>query len=298
MKIRKQFLAILLSFCCFVLTGCFDVDSFLYKVFYNGYSKEEIAIIHDVFDSFQNSKNFVIQDDNTITLVDKKAHANDPVNDWFYNDKKIDSLLGCADEYFYVSYSIARERTYTLHIIQVDYDTLEMKEIMQIENSSRFPYSFCKDGKIYIYNEENYYIYDIASGEKESFSITSRDEFFAMRKESKYSFDIEEKKITITCSETKEKKVVSFEKDLEGFEEGVYIKEVNANLERSYFRFKTAVEKEGTCYLLGILPFTWNEIDSRAIIFTYNFESEELSYYSSCPYAEYYRSTNLIIIDR
>ena len=294
MKKMKRFLAVLLSFCCFVLTGCLD------KVLYIGYTEEEVGIINAKFDSFQNSKNFAIQDSHVIALIDKSVTIG--TDKLYCNGKKINEntshLIGCGEQYFYVSDSVMTGfRTIRLHVMQVDYNTLEMKEIMQIENSSRFPYSFCKDGKIYIRNEERYCICDIASGEKQWVNSTSFDEFNEMRKESKYSFDIEEKKITITSSETKEKKVVSFEKDLEDFEEGVYIKEVNAKLERSYFRFEAATIKDGICYFLSVLPLQ-RFGHGRAIIFAYDFESGELSYYSSCNYFDYEDPTYLTIIDR
>ena len=191
MKKMKRFLAVLLSFCCFVLTGCLD------KVFYNGYTEEEVGIINAKFDSFQNSKNFAIQDSHVIALIDKSVTIG--TDKLYCNGKKINEntshLIGCGEQYFYVSDSVMTGfRTIRLHVMQVDYNTLEMKEIMQIENSSRFPYSFCKDGKIYIRNEERYCICDIASGEKQWVNSTSFDEFNEMRKESKYSFDIEEKK--------------------------------------------------------------------------------------------------------
>ena len=85
MKKMKRLLAVLLSFCCFVLTGCLD------KVFYNGYTEEEVGIINAKFDSFQNSKNFAIEDSDTIALIDKSVTIG--TDKLYCNGKKINEKI-------------------------------------------------------------------------------------------------------------------------------------------------------------------------------------------------------------
>ncbi len=291
----KKIIRILSIFLCSLLltfAGCFD-----------SYTEEELSAMDAKFASFDNNKNFVLNYFFYIQLIEKDID----IDDLEYQGNPIDELLDLGDKYCYLatrttskkSESIFFSDTYTITFLRMDYDTLEMEEIGKVENikDGIIAYSRYSDGKLYLEDNGRYCVYDIATGKQEWFPW-DYDEFF--RDEiKKYSFEIKDENgdsiVHITDNETGEIKQVSWKNDLSKFEEGRYIQSFD-----NRFSVKSAfveyTEKDGVCYLMGWIPL--NELMSyRAVIFTYDFETEALSYYSSTIYHEY-NPPHLTIIER
>ena len=289
MKKIKRFLAIVVSCCCFALTGCLD------KLFYNGYSNEEILVSREKFSSFQNSEDFVLEYFDRIWLLEKDV----VVDELIYNGKKIDRMMGCGDGYLYASIRIKKSRkNYTMHLLQVDYDTLEMTEIRIFENLKERYTSACRyvNGKFYFSDGDKYCIYDHESGVEEWFEYDHEE--FWKNDDERYSFEMSYQSgdpIKVIDTLTGEEKTVSL-KDAGYFEEGLYIQEVDAKFEKYSSRFVDATEKDGICYLLMLMPFD-SFSKNQAVIFAYDFESDTLSYYSSTEY-DWDERPSLTIIDR
>lgn len=279
MKKITRFFAILFTFLCCFLTGC--------------YNAEELTARKEKFASFQNNPNFALFHFDELWLTEKTVEVHEELN---YKGTKIDRLMGCTDEYFYASVRIKKSwRNYTMYILSVDYDTYEMVEIACFENL-KDGHSWCcryENGKLYFDDGNKYCIYHLDNGIAEWFKYD--DEAFWREEEGKYSFEIKDRYVGITDTLTNEQKKVSFG-DLSGFEEGKFILEIDAKLIYVYSYFETAVERDGICYLLAIVPLDSLVTSYQAVIFAYNFDKDELSYYSSIPYTN--QSTKLCIINR
>jgi len=266
-------------------TGCAD-----------GYTAAEIAIMRDKFLSFENSKNFVLEYSNCIWLAEKKID----LKEYTYQGIKIDRLFGCDDAYFYASIRTKEGENYTIHLLKGDYDTLEMEELGSIENLKESYTSSCRfvNGELYFYDANKHYIYDIETGKYECIKYNS--DFF-WQDESDYSFIISSNRndsiVNITSVQTGEVKQVSWKKDLKEFIEGKYIQQFDNKFQVVQSCFVDALEYNGTCYLLGMIPLDALCLNYQAVIFAYDFKMGALSYYSSVAY-EQYNYPNLTIINR
>lgn len=266
----------------------------------NGYTSDEIAEMQETLASFDDNPNVALTYFNTIWLQDRKIF----VDELTYEGTQIDRLLGCADEYFYASVLVKKAtRNYTMSILQIDYDTLEMVEIGCVENLKAAHTGSCRlvGDKIYFYAGEKYgekyCIYDINSGAQEWFDF----DFDTFWKEvpTQYAFEISSDKkdsvITVTENETGEKKQVSWKNDLDMTEEGKYIQKFSEQAIWVNASFIDATERNGKCYFLGVLPLDAMVFERQAVIFTYDFATEEVSYYSSLFYDQYeYPSLEII----
>ena len=116
-KFFDEFVWLVLFF-FIILSGCM------------GYTDKEVSELRAKLATFDNSQNFVLSYFNRIWLAEKEV----VVDELTYNGTQIDSLFGCADEFFYVSTRTKSKNNYTIHLLKVDYDTLEMTEIGQVEN--------------------------------------------------------------------------------------------------------------------------------------------------------------------
>lgn len=293
----KKIIRILSIFLCSLLltfAGCFD-----------RYTDEELSAMEAKFASFDNNKNFALETAHDVFLIDKTIR----LDELKYQDKPIDELLDLDDKCCYLatrttakkSESIFFSDTYTITLLRMDYDTLEMEEIGKVENikGGGVSYSRYSDGKLYLKDRERYCVYDIATGKQEWFPW-DYDEFF-QDETKKYSFEIKrasnDSVVNITDNETGEIKQVSWKNDLSKFEEGRYIQQFDNRFKDTKSAFVGYTEKDGVCYLLGDIPLTTVCVDYRAVIFTYDFETEALSYYASVIYHEY-NPPHLTIIER
>ena len=286
MKKFLRLFAILISFLVFPFSGC---D--------NGYTSDEIAEMQETLASFDDNPNVALTYFNTIWLQDRKIF----VDELTYEGTQIDRLLGCADEYFYASVLVKKAtRNYTMSILQVDYDTLEMVEIGCVENLKAAHTGSCRlvGDKIYFSDAgEKYCIYDINSGAQEWFDFDF--DTFWKKVPTQYAFEISSDKkdsvITVTENETGEKKQVSWKNDLDMTEEGKYIQKFSEQAIWVNASFIDATERNGKCYFLGVLPLDAMVFERQAVIFTYDFATEEVSYYSSLFYDQYeYPSLEII----
>ena len=260
-----------------ILTGC------------TGYTDEEIAEMRAKLASFENSQNFALSFFDTIWLAEKEVI----VDELTYDGVKIDRLFGCADGYFYASTRNKNsDSKYTMHLLKVDYDTLEITEFALIENLEDSYTMSCdyKNGKFYFTDSNKYCVYDIETSEQEWFTYEHK-EFW--REDGRYSFDIKNFTVKITDNQTGEEKQVSWEKDLSTFEEGQYIQK----FDQKFTGFVSATQRDGVCYLAGQIPLDGGLIYQQIVIFAYDFESGTLSYYGTAPYTEYNYPT-LTIVNR
>lgn len=287
MKKIFELVAILICFLVFPFSGC-----------ENGYTSDEIVEMQETLASFDDNPNFALTYFDTIWLQDRKII----VDELTYEGTQIDRLLGCADEYFYASVLVKKAtRNYTMSILQVDYDTLEMVEIGCVENLKESHTVSCRlvGDKIYFSDADKYCVYDINSGVQEWFDY-DHDAFWK-RAPGQYIFDIESDRkdsvITVTENATGEKKQVSWKNDLDMTEEGKYIQKFSEQAIWVNASFIDATERNGKCYFLGVLPLDAMVIEHQAVIFTYDFATEEVSYYSSLFY-ELYGYPSLEIINR
>lgn len=283
----KKFLCILTiwTVVLFGCTGCTD-----------GYTNAEIANMRDKLLSFENSRNFVLEYSDCIWLAEKKVD----LKEYKYQGVKIDRLFGCDDGYFYASTRIKEGANYTIHLLKGDYNTLEMEELGYIGNLKESYTSSCRfvDGELYFYDNNRHYIYDIETGEYEW--IEYNNDFF-WQDESDYSFMISSNHndsiVNITNIQTGEVKQVSWKTDLKKFEEGRYIQQFDNRFQTVQSCFVDALENNGICYLLGLIPLDTLCLNYQAVIFTYDFKMGSLSYYSSLAY-EQYNHPSLTIINR
>lgn len=288
----KKIIRILPIFLCSLLltfAGCFD-----------RYTDEELSAMEAKFASFDNNKNFVLYDSGGIDLIDKTIY----ISELEYEGKPIEELFGFDDKCCYLA-TRTRETNFssdTITFLRMDYDTLEMEEIGQVENikDGAIAYSRYSDGKLYFEDNGRYCIYDIATGKQEWFP-GDHDEFYK-EEPGKYSFEIKDENsdsiVHITDNETGEIKQVSWKNDLSKFEEGRYIQSFDNRFKDIKSAFVGYTEKDGACYLLGWFPICDGLISEyRAVIFTYDFETETLGYYSSVTVYGY-RPPSLTIIER
>ena len=286
----KKIIRILSIFLCSLLltfAGCFD-----------SYTDEELSAMEAKFASFDNNKNFALDYFSYIQFIEKDID----IYDLEYEGKPIDGLFGFGDKYFYLATS-TRETKFsneTITFLKTDYDTLEMEEIGQIKNFKDVDsYGRYADGKLYFIGDGNYYTYDIATGQQERL-LCDHEEFW-QGEAGQYSFEIKDEKndsvMHITDNETGEIKQVSWKNDLSKFEEGRYIQSFDNRFKSVKSAFVSHAEKDGVCYLVGWIPLTNVCFHYRAVIFTYDFETETLSYYSSTIYHDY-NPPDLTIIER
>lgn len=286
MKKITRILSIFLCSLLLTFAGCFE-----------GYTEEELSAMEAKFASFDNNKNFVLNYSTYIQFIEKGIH----IDDLGYSIELIE-LIDFGDKYFYVATrtrgSMFFGDTFTITFFKTDYDTLEMEEIGQIKNvKSSDMDGHYSHGKLYLEDSGRYCVYDIATGQQEWFP-GDYDEFY-QEEPGKYSFEIKDENgdsvVHITDNATGESKQVSWKNDLSKFEEGRYIQSFD-NRFRAKSAFVSHAEKDGVCYLVGWIPL--GELMSyRAVIFTYDFETETLSYYSSVIYHEY-NPPRLTIIER
>ena len=284
-NILVRFLVVLMSCFLLMVTGC---------TFNNGYTSSEIEKIQETFANFSNNQNFALMHYDTIWLQEKKII----VDELIYNGTKIDRLFGCADDYFYVSTRTKNEKgKYTIHFLKVDYNTLEMTEIGSVDGLKEKYTSSCRlvDNCLYFYDSGSYCIYNIENGKIEWTEYD--DEKFWAEEGGTYSFEIRERSVIISDPLIGVQKQLSFKDSLRVCDEGKFIQEVDSKLTQVSSYFIDAIEKNGICYLLVIIPLDSLVVKTQAVIFAYNFESEEISYYSSIPY-DIYGNTNLVIINR
>ena len=148
--------------------------------------------------------------------------------------------------------------------------------------------------KIYIGDVDGYYAFNLDTGEQESniyqFSIEVWDEY------NKYKYKIKENAIAVTKKETGEIKSILWN-DLSILEEGKYLQQFSNRFIIGNTKFCKCEERDGNIYLLCLLPFDNWSINCQAVIFTYDFDTETIEYYSSLP-IEIIHSVNLYIVKR
>ena len=280
-----RFLAILTSCFLLIFTGC---------MFNNGYTSSEVEKMQETLAGLENNPNFALTHSDTIWLKEKKII----VDELSYNGTKIDRLFGCADEYFYASTRTRNNNgRYTIHFLRIDYNTLEMFELGCVEGLKQSYTSSCRlvGNDLYFYDSGKYCMYNIESGDSEWFEY-NHEKFWAIE-DGKYSFEIKERSVKITDTLISTQKEVSFKDHLGTSIEGKFIQEFDSKLTFYSSYFIDATEKNGICYLLALIPLDPLIIRTQAVILSYDFENEKLSYYSSIPY-DIYGSTNLTIINR
>ena len=258
------------------------------------YTEEEIVEIQETFQSFNNNENIAFLGYDCIWLYDKTIYFDDIE----YQGATIDDVIACGDEYFYAITNRVRQSTgyYELKILGVSYETLEIKEIGTMSNLLKDHTSaWASDyDKIYIGDIDGYYAFNLDTGEQESniyqFSIRVWDEY------EKYKYKIKENAIAVTKKETGEIKSILWN-DLSILEEGKYLQQFSNRFLFGNARFYECEEKNGIIYLLCIIPFDRGAHDCQAVIFTYDFDTETIEYYSSLP-IEIIHSVNLYIVKR
>lgn len=288
---RVVIVILVMILCVSTISGCGNI-----------YTEEKIAEIKETFQSFDNNYNFALSEDNSVWLYDKTINFDDLE----YQGVKIERLIGCDDGYCYVATSRVMQSTgyFELKILKVSYDTLEMQEIGRISNLIRTYTTACRlyDNKIYISDKKishnildnsRYCVYDLDTGNQEWFDYNN-DIFWA--KNEKYDFSIKSKDVIITEKETGETKSVLWN-DLSNLEEGKYLQQFSNRFWFGNARFYEFEEKNGVIYLLCLLPFDYGEYDCQVVIFTYDFDTETLGYYSSLP-IEIIHNVNLYIVKR
>lgn len=287
MKKFLRLFAVLIGFLVFPFSSC---D--------NGYTSDEIVEMQETLDSFEDNPNFALTYFDTIWLQEKKI----VVDELTYEGTQLDRLVGCEETHFYASVLEKKAaRNYTMLILQVDYETLEMIEIGCVDNLKDSHTTSCRlvEDKIYFSDADKYCVYDINSGVQEWFDY-DHDAFWK-RAPGQYIFDISSDRkdsvITVMENATGVQKQVSWKNDLDMTEEGKYIQKFSEQATWVNASFIDAIEKNGKCYFLGLLPLDPMVINHQAVIFSYDFETEEISYYSSLFYDEY-EYPSLKIIDR
>ncbi len=252
------------------------------------YTTSEREQIQEKLASYENGPNFALWYSRSIWLAEKTVRTSEIT----FNGEEISDFFGCGDKYFYLSTrSKISSNNYTMHLLKVDYNSLEMIEFGCVENLTEGHSSTTMCGnKLYIKDDDMYCIYNIDNGKQEWRKYNS-EEFWEEQK-SKYSFEITDGKndsiVKITDNITGIEKSISWKNDLTRLEAGKYIRELEEKLSYvDYSGFVNAKEENGICYLVGMIPLSLSGLDHLAFVLAYNFDSEEISFCKSMFYGEY-----------
>ena len=273
------------------------VYTFCFAGCFNSYSEKEKAEMQATFQSFNNDKNFAIVGDNDELYLFNKVVK---IRELYYQGNQIQMVLGLEDEYCYLYFKCEEENNnYTLHIIKLYYDTIEMEEVAVIDNVKKdvMAWRSYENEKVCFSNgDENkrYCLYDLQTGQQ----VWSKEKDLSWQRQKRYAFDIQDDfnggcnkeydyAIVITDNQTGQKKTVSWKNDLKAFEEGQYIQQFNYRFNQVPSKFICGVEKNEECYLVGWIPYEDLALNYQVVIFSYDFSSDSLQYYTSINYTGY-----------
>lgn len=249
-------------------------------------SKEQRQEIIDTFAEYDSCGEVRYHDGLFIFLPDK--HIN--VRSIKYNGKECQYILSCGANSFYTYTKEGIDRTHmSIHLLEISYADNEITHIDTLSNLPRSNsfHRFCIDNKFYFGAIDGYYyVYDLDARASTTLSETEFDTLWDTQ--SQYKFNVLDNKklinkkyygLEITDKSTQEKKTITLD-DLSGFSEGQYVLSLDSYLTNLFFR--RAVEKDGNIYILGMITLdTFGNMVHQTVVLKYNFESNQLSYYSS-----------------
>ena len=249
-------------------------------------SKEQKQEIIDTFAGYESSGEVRYHDGLFIFLPDKRID----IRSIKYNETECQYVLSCGANSFYTYTKEVIDRTHmSLHLLEISYADNEITHIdtlSNLPNNSSFS-NFCIDNKFYFGIFDGcYYVYDL---DERAYTTLPEAEVATLREaQSQYEFNVLDNKklinkkyygLEIIDKSSLEKKTITLA-DLSGFSEGQYILSIKPYLTNLFFR--RAIEKGGDIYILGMIMLdTIAGMKHQTVVLKYNFESDQLSYYSS-----------------
>ena len=273
---KKFIIIIFISFCIFHNTGC-----------YGGFTNEKILEIESTFKALNNNENFVAYGEgDKIYLLNKVIDLNEIDKT---NSNK--GILGVEKEYCYI-YNIYNEnlKYETLIIKRLYYANLVLEEIIKFEkiNLDLQVWHAYENEKVCFSTKDKYCVLDLITKE----SVWSDNKDLSWITEKNFTFNItnngkNDSVINITDIKSKEVKAVYLKRDLNKFEEGKYIQELDGKLKVASSKFFDMVESEDNCYIMLAIPLDNLTIEYLIVVLSYDFTLEKLNYYTSFRYNGY-----------
>ena len=259
-----------------------------------GNSPEKIQRIKDTFASFPYSDRFIM-----VTLYE--IRVGDTViglDDIDYNGEPLRIIF--TEEHGAYGYSVDPESSSVINVVYLDYDSLAVELVAELQLPSSVIASEVWDGKLYFRTlnpdseEDNqlYFIYDIATGDTQTVDTddveyeleysadhSRSSEYTIMRKLKRFSNVLE-----ITDKATRKRKEIG-NKLLENCKEGrSLIKLGRTNLGTGC---SEAYEKDGSIYIPFLYCLDPLGNPCYYYIMKYDFESHAMEYYTSVYFEEY-----------
>ena len=280
-RITSICMAIACIVSCFLFSGCDIADEYL-----KSYNEEERREILAHMDTFETQGECIIYDVN-MDIISYKGEVI-KCKELSYNEEEVE-LLACSKDYFYVcAYTLRGQENYTstydMHLLQGDYQTLDLTLMQTIENvkKDRFDRGIDKDSlyvEVKIDGEKTYCVYNVKSNTMQMYEnkheFISDDNLYRIERMDMDLFI--NNKIAITNNATGETKTIHFSKDGQEDAAHAYITETfNPFWHSSY----NLTEKDGVCYILSSYALEMMCQNNILVVYSYDFETEKLAYHS------------------